>query len=270
MLTYGSVVAGDADPVSDIDLVAVFDDVDYNSRWRLRLRLMRIAGDACGHYVTSGSPTWLSGRRKQDGVVVRGDPRRPGWSWRRANETTAPWSGTSPRPCPTPTSKPPTTTSNRHKTPQRRQPPQPRRRYRSPGLLRPVRGAAAVIVEALRALGAATQTDARALHRRDIATVVAHLPDEDQTAVRAHFGDRVTFDEVTMWRAQPPSAATNHRYWRMMPDDKKNATAESAEALAVAAIGVVEYVCDKIARLHGQREINHRVTRHLRVLRRRD
>ena len=51
VLAYGSVVAGGTDPVSDIDLVAIFDDVDYKNRWQFRLRLMDIAGNACGHYV---------------------------------------------------------------------------------------------------------------------------------------------------------------------------------------------------------------------------
>ncbi|MXW96160.1 MAG: hypothetical protein F4110_14075 [Acidimicrobiaceae bacterium] len=112
------------------------------------------------------------------------------------------------------------------------------------------------------------QTDARALYSRDIATVVAHLPDEDQTTVIARFGDQVTLDDVTMWRASRRAFGNEHRWWRMMPEVEKIATAESAEALTVAAIGVVEYACDKIARLHGQCQVNDRITRVLRLLRR--
>ncbi len=129
-------------------------------------------------------------------------------------------------------------------------------------------GAAAVIEEALRALGAAAQTDARALHSRDIATVVAHLPGEDQTAVRARFGDRVTCNDVTMWRASRRAFGKQHRYWRMTPDSRKIATAASTEALTAAAMDVLEYVCDKIAGLHGRRQVNDWITRVLHVLRR--
>ena len=63
VLAYGSVVVGGADPVSDIDLVAIFDDVDYKDRWRLKLRLVDIAHDACGHYMdilVTDVPEWAA------------------------------------------------------------------------------------------------------------------------------------------------------------------------------------------------------------------
>ena len=53
----------------------------------------------------------------------------------------------------------------------------------------------------------------------------------------------------------------------MMPDAQKIANAASAEALTAAAIGVVEYASDKIARLHGQRTVNERITRDLQWMR---
>ena len=70
--------------------------------------------------------------------------------------------------------------------------------------------AAAVVIEgALRALGATAQIDALALHSRDIAAVVAHLPGEDQAAARSLIlSDEVAFDDVTTWRGHPPRAAT--------------------------------------------------------------
>ncbi|MXY09970.1 MAG: nucleotidyltransferase domain-containing protein [Acidimicrobiaceae bacterium] len=269
VLAYGSVVAGGADPVSDIDLVAIFDDVDYKNRWQLRLDLMDMAGDACGHYVTvwvTDVAEWAAQNKmassfaaaiRDDLVVVaagQGDDRAVVWdkpqalpdtdieaAYRHLEEVHRRLGVISPR-------------SQQHDDPWRH--------------CTQSEGAAAVIAEALRALGAATQTDARALYSRDIATVVAHLPGEDQTTVRARFGDRVTFDDVTMWRASRRAFGNEHRWWRMMPEADKIATAESAEALTAAAIGVVEYASDKIARLHGRHQVNDWITRDLKRLRR--
>ena len=39
VMVFGSVARGDAGPHSDIDLVAVFDDVDYRTRWQAKLDL---------------------------------------------------------------------------------------------------------------------------------------------------------------------------------------------------------------------------------------
>lgn len=266
VLAYGSVVAGGADPVSDIDLVAIFDDVDYKNRWQLRLRLMDIAGDACGHYLAiwvTDVPEWTAQNKmassfaaaiRDDLVVVAAGP---------GDDSAVVWDK--------PQALPDTDieaayhhleqahrrlsdiTAGRHDSPWRH--------------VLASEGAAAVIEEALRALGAATKTDARALHSRDIATVVAHLPDEDQTAVRARFGDRVTFDDVTMWRARGRAFGKEHRHWRMMPDSRKIATAASTEALTEAAMDVLEYACDEITGLHGRRQLNDWITRALQVLR---
>ena len=53
----------------------------------------------------------------------------------------------------------------------------------------------------------------------------------------------------------------------MMPDDTKIATAAGAEALAAAAMDILEYASDKIARLHGRRPVNDRIARDLQLLR---
>jgi len=97
---------------------------------------------------------------------------------------------------------------------------------------------------------------------------VAHLSGEDQTAVCALFGDQVTFDDVTMWRASRRSFGKEYRWWRMMPEAEKIATAESAAALVEAAMDILEYASDKIADLHGRRKANDRITRALQVTRR--
>ena len=51
VLLYGSVARGSRHRTSDIDLVAIFDDLDYAERPRKRSRLERLATEACGHPV---------------------------------------------------------------------------------------------------------------------------------------------------------------------------------------------------------------------------
>ena len=51
MLLYGSVARDDQNPSSDIDLVAIFDDLDYAERPRESARLERLASQASGHPV---------------------------------------------------------------------------------------------------------------------------------------------------------------------------------------------------------------------------
>ena len=58
---YGSVARGEARPRSDIDLVAVFDDLDYRRRLRMTMDLNRAASDACDHNVevlVTDRPEW--------------------------------------------------------------------------------------------------------------------------------------------------------------------------------------------------------------------
>ena len=68
VLLFGSVARGDACEISDIDLVAVFDDIDYERRSALRRSLGAAAEDVCGHpvevYVTD-RPEW----RRRTGQV---------------------------------------------------------------------------------------------------------------------------------------------------------------------------------------------------------
>ena len=48
---YGSVARGESEPGSDIDLVAVLDDLDYRRRVRVKGELQEVARSACGHRV---------------------------------------------------------------------------------------------------------------------------------------------------------------------------------------------------------------------------
>lgn len=61
VLLFGSVVRGNQRTHSDIDLVAIFDDLDYSDRWALRSELAHAAGTACGHSVdvhVTDRPEW--------------------------------------------------------------------------------------------------------------------------------------------------------------------------------------------------------------------
>lgn len=61
VLLFGSVARGDQRPHSDIDLVAIFDDLDYTRRWALKYDLASTAGTACGHSVdvhVTDRPEW--------------------------------------------------------------------------------------------------------------------------------------------------------------------------------------------------------------------
>ena len=64
---YGSVARGEQRPGSDIDLVAVFDDLDYRTRRRVTEDLRRAAEDACGHSVqvlVTDRPEWRIQRER--------------------------------------------------------------------------------------------------------------------------------------------------------------------------------------------------------------
>ena len=58
VLLYGSVARGTQSPSSDIDLVAVFDDLDYSARWSRKVELTRLARLAAGRPVEVRVTDW--------------------------------------------------------------------------------------------------------------------------------------------------------------------------------------------------------------------
>ncbi len=83
VVLFGSVARGDATERSDIDLVAIYDDLDYGERWARRCELAKLARRASGFSVdvsvtdraewrvrTSRVRTSFEGRAAKDGVVL--------------------------------------------------------------------------------------------------------------------------------------------------------------------------------------------------------
>ena len=64
---FGSLARGEARSVSDIDLVAVFDDLDYRRRWRVEAELRKAASLAAGRpvdVVVTDRPEWRIQQRR--------------------------------------------------------------------------------------------------------------------------------------------------------------------------------------------------------------
>ena len=66
VLLYGSLARGTQGTDSDIDLVAVFDDLDYSTRWSRKVELTRLASRAAGRPVevrVTDWPEWVQRSR---------------------------------------------------------------------------------------------------------------------------------------------------------------------------------------------------------------
>ena len=94
---YGSVARGEARPSSDIDLVAVFDDLDYCNRYSTKHELNAAASEACGRWVealVTDRPEWRIQREQvscsfvsaisDDLMYLTGYPAPDGIDWCKA------------------------------------------------------------------------------------------------------------------------------------------------------------------------------------------
>ena len=94
VVLFGSVARGDADERSDIDLMAIYDDLDYGERWERRCELAGLAGRAAGFPVdvsvtdlaewrmrTTRVATSFEGRAARDGVVLVDRPAAVDVDW---------------------------------------------------------------------------------------------------------------------------------------------------------------------------------------------
>lgn len=93
VLLFGSLARGVQTPGSDIDLVAIFDDLDYPTRWTRKAELQQLAGEAAGCDVdvrVTDWPEWairtetvttsLESRIARDAVTLwAGTPRGVNW-----------------------------------------------------------------------------------------------------------------------------------------------------------------------------------------------
>ena len=83
VVLFGSVARGDAGERSDIDLLAIYDDLDYTRRWERRWELASVAAAAAGHpvdVVVTDRPEWkvrtervntsLESRAAHQGVIL--------------------------------------------------------------------------------------------------------------------------------------------------------------------------------------------------------
>lgn len=83
VVLFGSVARGEATEHSDIDLMAIYDDLDYSQRWQKELELVAAAKAAAGcavDVVVTDRPEWmarmegvrasLANRTARDGVVL--------------------------------------------------------------------------------------------------------------------------------------------------------------------------------------------------------
>ena len=94
VVLFGSVARGDAGERSDIDLVAIYDDLDYGERWERRCELAGLAGRAAGFPVdvsvtdraewrmrTTRVATSFECRAARDGVVLVDRPAAVDVDW---------------------------------------------------------------------------------------------------------------------------------------------------------------------------------------------
>ena len=93
VLLFGSLARGEQTPESDIDLVAIFDDLDYRTRWRRKVELENLASSEVGYPVevrVTDWPEWavrsevvttsFESRIAADAVVLRdGEPQGVNW-----------------------------------------------------------------------------------------------------------------------------------------------------------------------------------------------
>ena len=219
VMVFGSVARGDAHPYSDIDLVAVFDDVDYSTRQEAKIGLNRLASVAAGHIVevwVTDVPEWAAQNRRaasfaaairDDLVAVAsspGDDSAVRWEKEQVMATSD------------------TEAAYRRLKEAHRQlrriarlhGPDGRERLASGAgdadehyqlltdrLVQVCTAAAMAIETALKALGSDAMIDPRTLYSHDIAHIVEQLPPADEAAARTAIIDSAigSFDRVSVW-----------------------------------------------------------------------
>ena len=246
VLLFGSVARGEGRPHSDIDLVAIFDDLDYSRRWNLRYELTRRAADACGHSVdvhVTDRPEWA---RRVDQVSASFEARiapdamalvdRPaeGVNWHKeiglpdTNDKEAEQrlddmnrELTALRTCLAPTDWEAGAAEARRTS--------ERDRLQRNRLITLCANAAMAIEHSVKALTALDGKPVRHLH--DIGELLGEIPGHKPAVDRALSG--LTHEDVSMWRQAGTYAADR-------PELTVAETADLARRLAAAACSVAE------------------------------
>ena len=94
VVLFGSVARGDATEHSDIDLMAIYDDLDYADRWERRRALKPLAEKAAGHsvdVVVTDRPEWkvrttqvytsFENRAARHGLILADRPPQGAINW---------------------------------------------------------------------------------------------------------------------------------------------------------------------------------------------
>ena len=271
VLAFGSVARGDAEPYSDIDLVAVLDDVDYRNRWQAKLALDRLASQAAGHSVDvwlTDVPEWAAQNRRAASFAAAIRPDLVPVASSAGDDSAVRWDKEQLM------AESDTEAAYRRLREANRQlnrvagchRPDARERQaaaaggedlhdelRTDRLVQACTAAAMAIETALKALGSDAQIDPRVLHSHNIGDIVDALGPEDRAAARGAVltGAVRTFDAVSVWRSLGDYYPDPDQ-----PQPDQPATVSFTTAIAAAAATVCEHASDKIARLRGRQPVN--------------
>ena len=275
VMLFGSVAADRAVPHSDIDLVVVFDDLDYRRRRDAARALEDIATDAAGQPVDvwlTDVPEWAVQNRRAASfaAAIRDDlvpvAARPGdesavdWgkkqvmaisdtedAWRRLDEVRTHLLRLIRRHHP----------DDMERSAEAAGDDDHHDDLRSDRLVQACTAAAMAVETAFKALGTAAQIDPQLLHyNHRLDPIIEQLPAEDQAAAKAILTGSVTARGVGEWRTQgdyQPDPGEPHPY--------ELATAAYTTAITAAATAAASYAADKMARLHGHRAVNDSIDR---------
>ena len=282
---FGSVARGEAMPLSDIDLVAVFDDVEYQRRAVLAEFLRGIAQDASGRRVdlwltdlpewtTQRSFGWSFASSIADDLrsLVTGDANDGAVRWdkeqvmatsdaeaayRRLNETCDQFESILNGQEPSARERRLARTCTRDEL-----------AAAGAGRLVDVCEASHMAVEtALKALGCISGMSARVMRGHNIERLLDALADEDRQAVgQLALSEQVpTLGQITMWR----SLGAYHQETQGR-EAREIATPQFTSAILNAAANVADYAADKIITLTGEAEVTAQVARYAREIRETD
>ena len=282
---YGSVARGEQHRGSDIDLVAVLDDVDYRQRLRVKSELQRAAREACGHRVevlVTDRPEWRIQRQRVRGsfasaistdlMMLSCSPSpRSGVDWGKEQVMAASDEELA-------VERLRGVVLNLTKIDSSMEPGRAERERADdddPVDYMEVRGgrlvdlceAADMVVEnAAKALAVLEGVDAETLWSHDVGAVVAKLDDEDTDALRSLMAAAPELvkspDYITMWRTRGAYSSPTEGM-----TVQQVASPAFTRSMGLIACDVAEYVADAVERRRGENDAAADVRRWAAVIR---